>query len=556
MPDRPHDESSARPSEDSLHKHDNVGDDEVQFTSGDASSLVEDYASPGDSDYSEIDTDTGEIFEYTVPPSEPGRPYLGDGGDSEQQWDEFDGEITLEALMQISVDPEPFMLENYLPKIGIAVLIARPDLGKSMLCRNLSLAINRRDKQFLDIPLWTDSGGVIYVSTEDGRYDTRRVFDRMLAGEGALANTTRGKLRFLFTESIDPKQVLGRLERMLREAPADLVVLDGFRDLFTMRDANNNTEVSSFLRPFYELAQRYKCLLLFNHHINKSGYDDKPSLRHMQGASALGQKVRLVLQLLADRDDPTMRHLLILKGNGVSSEMKQYTIGIKLDETTLTFSRSGETRSLDSFDPGRRTEQEKESELQPPGPKYNLNRLFRSIDEVLRHGELVKRCMAKYGLSQSHSRRLIEKLSKRDDGRYALPANVLSLEPTLAAILASMNADGIIPVEYAATVRRLHVQKLGMDIPEQKYRVRGEDGSDHGWLEDWEAGSAAEVVAPTKQGDANPVESSKIGTEATKRSPEGLLASSVVEMLTTTKPDSDVDVTASGEGFIAVVEPK
>ena len=300
-----------------------------------------------------------------------------------------------------------YLLGKLLSATGLAAIVGCPDSGKSMFCRELALSIALGKTDFIDMPIHAKHGRAIYVSTEDAEDSTQYSFQQQLKKMGI----PNENLSIIFTDQIDTDTLIKDINTLVSENPVDLIVLDSYGDLFTGKDGNANIEVRTFLKPFNMLANRFGCLILFIHHINKSGYFDSPNQKHVQGASALGQKLRLILDLRKGDEENSMRYLTVTKGNAVASELKKRAIELEFDEDTFTFHRTGNEKPLHEFIPKKPLKEERD---------YSI--LFESDEKKQKYTELVKRWVIAFKQSEVTAKRMVSKVLDKDaDGMYLNP---------------------------------------------------------------------------------------------------------------------------------------
>src|SRR5579872_4363955 len=71
------------------------------------------------------------------------------------------------------------LLHPYIPRVGITAVVGMPDSGKSMLCRNLALAVTFGEDEFLGLPLNAIHHRALFVTTEDTVEATKQCFMKM-----------------------------------------------------------------------------------------------------------------------------------------------------------------------------------------------------------------------------------------------------------------------------------------------------------------------------------------------------------------------------------------
>jgi len=239
-------------------------------------------------------------------------------------------------LLTMTIEDTDYLMEPIFPRIGTAVLVGRPDCGKSQFARQLCIQVALKDSTFLDFKLSARYQRSIYVTTEDGLDATRSAVKKQFNG---LSLTENDNVQFLVADTMEQKRIVKLLNKELKRNPADLVVVDSFGDIFTGGDSNNNMAMRNTVKIFDKVAKEHGSLILFVHHINKSGYKQSPSQEHIQGGGGLTQKVRLAIQL---SDAPgNKRYLSVVKGNYCPKKFKENSTVLGFDEETLLFENTG-----------------------------------------------------------------------------------------------------------------------------------------------------------------------------------------------------------------------
>jgi len=322
------------------------------------------------------------------------------------------------------------LIEGLLSSEGVGFLVGVPDSGKSTLGLKIATAIAKGDREVLNLLLHTNHQRVLIVRTEDQEVATKFVLKKILKGEDVVTKEALSRIDFVFTGMLSPDEILSKVRAKLKKHRYDLVLLDAYGDLFSRKDSNSNSETRKFLAPYYALASQYHCLLLFTHHLNKSGYDEKPAQRYIQGASALTQKSRICIQLFKAKDEPNKRYLCVLKGNYLSSQYKDNAIQLHFDD--CIFKPTGVIKSIEEF--GQKPEEAsgKSGGGKPDGDKKrkafesnrNYDELFDPGESLLHYEELVERGMEFWDKSESAIKRDIRQrlasghLKRNEEGLY------------------------------------------------------------------------------------------------------------------------------------------
>jgi len=168
--------------------------------------------------------------------------------------------MTAEQILGLGITEVSMLCSPILQKVGVASLCGSSDGGKSYLCLCLAISICSDDEEVVGLEIHKEHGSVIIVCTEDSADDICVRLTKLIGNK----KLRHGALRFIFETGDTPKKLKEELERQ----PADLVIMDTFRDLFR-GNLNDSIDVSKFLEPYKELARRNRSLFLFCHHIGK-----------------------------------------------------------------------------------------------------------------------------------------------------------------------------------------------------------------------------------------------------------------------------------------------
>lgn len=229
-------------------------------------------------------------------------------------------------LIEMDIQEVPSLLYPILPKSGVVALAGSSDTGKSSYLRHLASAIVTQESEFIGFPLKSHHGRCIYVSTEDDDAAVSAFLRKTAAFLNKQAPDFEG-LEYIF----DTENLLGKLEKRLQEAPVDLIVIDAFSDLYS--DSMNETnKIRNFINQYSQLAQKYKCLIMFLHHCGKRSEERMPSKNNLLGSQGFEAKMRTVLELRVDLEDPSARHLCIVKGNYLKREFKESSFVLKFND--------------------------------------------------------------------------------------------------------------------------------------------------------------------------------------------------------------------------------
>lgn len=249
----------------------------------------------------------------------------------ETQFDMFKDEYTLEELLALNITEIPFLVEKLIPKETLVVLAGQSEIGKSTLYTQLALAIVRGDDEFLGCKLNGGNKRVLVVSTEDGPIPLSFRANRQVIQSTIGVEKSRN-LKVIFNYDNLENRIINHLEK----THVDLIVIDAFGDVF-WGDINASNSVRQFLNKYVSFIQKYKCSILFVHHVCKGNRKQKSEKDQLLGSTGIEGKMRNVLMLSIVNDQ---HQLSIAKGNYVNREDKKTPLYLDFDDKSLTFSRA------------------------------------------------------------------------------------------------------------------------------------------------------------------------------------------------------------------------
>lgn len=244
-------------------------------------------------------------------------------------------------LITYSGEEDKQLLEGVFEKTGLACIAGSTDTLKSMLLRDLVFSISQEEEIFISFKLNLVHFKAIFVSTEDGVTNTRRLLRTQTEG---LVDPTLERIRFIF----NPENVLSEIESHLKKELVDVIVIDCFGDIF-MGDSIKSNEVRHFLNQFQNLSEQYQCLIIFLHHTNKRSEFGAPSKHNINGGQAFQAKMRTVVELRRDPRNEDIRHFCIVKGNYLKEIQKNKSFILHFDQDNLRFTSKGERAEYDSL---------------------------------------------------------------------------------------------------------------------------------------------------------------------------------------------------------------
>lgn len=232
-------------------------------------------------------------------------------------------------LLGNGVEEIPKLIDPIFHRVGLGALIGSSDTGKSALLRELCVCVVT-GKDFLGWKVEPIYKRAYYVSTEDDKMAISYLLKKQNQDYGLDPETLENLIYIFETDNL-----LTRLEKELSEKPADLVIIDAFADIFVGQLYETN-RVRAFLNDFSQLAQKYGCLVIFLHHTNKRSDNLEPSKHNALGSQGFEAKMRLMIELKSDIQDPNIKHFCIVKGNYLSYKYKTHSFDLSFNDN-LTF---------------------------------------------------------------------------------------------------------------------------------------------------------------------------------------------------------------------------
>ena len=183
-----------------------------------------------------------EVDKWSDSPAEPGRGFRL---------------ASLGELMREPDEPVSWLVEGLLPVGGLALLAAKPKVGKSTLSRCLALAV-ARGETFLQRNV--SQGPVIYLALEEKRSEIKKHFAELGAD---------GTEPIYIHCAAAPQDALAALQDEIKRRRPALVIIDPILRMTRLRDANDYAEVSNAMEPLMALAREYTAHLLMVYHLGK-----------------------------------------------------------------------------------------------------------------------------------------------------------------------------------------------------------------------------------------------------------------------------------------------
>jgi len=290
--------------------------------------------------------------------------------------------ITANDLLGMDIKDVPKLWDPFISQVGLSGLVGSSDCGKSTILRQFAISIVLREKEFLGFPLNVTHGRAIYLSTEDNPYSTAPSIGKQL---GFKQQEQLDNLKFLFISSNNYHDLL---KEELKKAPADLIVIDSFADLF-QGDFNRLTDVRSALNPLVGIANEFETAVVILHHTVKNSEFSEPNKNKVNGSQALEAKARSIIELRSSNSGDE-KYLSLLKGNYIGQEFKKQSFALDFDESTLLFKNSGKTIE--------KTQLGNSKKYGNPDVDFDLFKYI--LDEGMSYNDAYNRLVADHGKEQ------------------------------------------------------------------------------------------------------------------------------------------------------------
>jgi hypothetical protein len=303
------------------------------------------------------------------------------------------GGLTLTRLGDLLAEPEEqaeWLVDQLLPAGGIALLVAKPKVGKTTLARNLALTVEQ-SQDFLGRK--TRRGPVMYLALEEKRSEVRNHF--------LLMGATGTEDIHIYTASA-PADGLQHVRIAAEQIKPVLIILDPLFLFTRVKDVNDYVQVSRALEPLRNLARETGAHVLCVHHAGKTERGGGDSIL---GSTAILAAVDTALILKC-----TDRYRTI-------HSIQRY--GEALEETVLDFDQTTRTVTL-----GTSKEQADESRMGDAICNYLASQEEPVTEAVIDDAVEGRRAVRKKALRQLVTEGKVIRYGKGGKGEpftYALP---------------------------------------------------------------------------------------------------------------------------------------
>lgn len=195
----------------------------------------------------------------------------------------------LTTIGDLLAEPEEdvdWLVEGRIPAGGVALMAAKPKVGKSTTARGLALAV-ARGENWLSHPCVP--GMVWYLAFEGRRRDIRAHFKQM----GARSDDA---LRVFVGQA--PKDVVPAVRRLAEQERPALIVIDTMQRFLRTKSTDDYAEMTTLFDAVIGIAQQSGATMLLLHH---SGKADRASLDAVLGSTAITGSADIII-LLAKTD--------------------------------------------------------------------------------------------------------------------------------------------------------------------------------------------------------------------------------------------------------------
>lgn len=242
-----------------------------------------------------------------------------------------------DELLRMEVEEVPMLFDGFIPRVGLVAEVGASDTGKSMLYRQMAIAI-AKGSDFLGFKFKGVYKNVIFVATEDDSQATAYLLRRQNKTMQMGIDEAR-RIRFVY----DVEDVISVLREELTKEPADAVIIDAYSDVFTGKDSKDSTQTRQFLNEYGNIAKDFGCCVAFLHHTGKRTEDLAPSKNNAMGSQSFEAKMRLMFEFRADRERDDIRHLCIVKGNYLPADAKKASYVLRMNENFCFAPTGGRT---------------------------------------------------------------------------------------------------------------------------------------------------------------------------------------------------------------------
>lgn len=257
----------------------------------------------------------------------------GEEPDLKAEW------VTGLDLFNMQADVIPMLIGDIIPQSGLVALVGSSDTGKSMMLRQLAVNV-LRDEYFLNFKINARHRSVAIVSTEDDAKALSFLIRRQSEG-----NPKGLENLHVFFEN---ENIVEEIDEKISSIPVDIIICDAWGDIYSGNQVDSG-QIRQTLNKYKALSIKHDCAIIFLHHTGKRTQKLVPSKDNILSGQGFEAKMRLVLELRNDSEDPDFRHLCVVKGNYLGKEFKNASFKVAMDEDTFLFHDTGERVGFDDL---------------------------------------------------------------------------------------------------------------------------------------------------------------------------------------------------------------
>lgn len=198
---------------------------------------------------------------------------------------------------------QPMILPDHLPDHTAVTICARPGDGKTTVSLLICADLSNGRTPYTGTPC--PPRNILIMSNEDSPARIRKLFT------AAGGNVKR--LRVENCDALWQLPDLARLEKAISANAIGCVVVDSLASHSGKSDLNSHQDTMQLLVPLRALAEKYRCLILVIHHLNKSLSIDH--INKVAGSIGIVAAFRHNLHVCVDPENPDLRLLLNGKSN-------------------------------------------------------------------------------------------------------------------------------------------------------------------------------------------------------------------------------------------------
>ena len=197
--------------------------------------------------------------------------------------------ITGKELMTLKEIEKKWFWDGVLPAGGLSLVLAKPKVGKTVLC--LNLAFNTpKGRTFLGKDI--TKGKVIYLALEESRIEVQKSLVEFEKTHGELDMEN-----MFFHFGIAPTDAIQKLEKLMEEIEPTYVVIDILQKFLRLKKIEDYAEVITKLEPVMDIARRLDCHITLTHHAPKA---ERELIDSALGSTGLAASVDTVILIKKD----------------------------------------------------------------------------------------------------------------------------------------------------------------------------------------------------------------------------------------------------------------